>query len=49
MMRGHVGFRPGKNGGSWFYKLHAGRDAVTGKKKYVGNGSYPTEKRLRPI
>ena len=44
MMRGHVGFRPGKNGGSWFYKLHAGRDAVTGKKKYVGNGSYPTEK-----
>ena len=44
MMRGHVGFRPGKNGGSWFYKLHAGRDPDTGKKKYVGNGSYPTEK-----
>ena len=43
-MKGHLGFRPGKNGGSWFYKLYAGRDPDAGTKKYVGNGSYPTKK-----
>ena len=44
MMKGHLGVRPGKHGESHFYKLYDGLDPETGKKKYVGNGGYPTKK-----
>ena len=33
--KGYVGLRRGKRADSWFYKLYLGKDAVTGKKKYV--------------
>ena len=42
MMKGHIGVRHGKQGESWSYKLYAGRDAVTGKKKYLARRGYAT-------
>lgn len=37
-MTGHVGQR----GEAYFYKVHVGRDPVTGKKKYEGKGGFRT-------
>ncbi len=41
-MKGYVGVRRGKRADSWFYKLYLGKDAVTGKKKYVLKTGFST-------